>query len=225
MAETAVIFDVDGVLLELTDPEASAFFHPFKEIYGLTGLSDDWDSYRVRNDCNIMAEILENHLGRPPHESEIGALVERYIAHLEEGLTSKRLKPQSIPGASQLLAELLGTGHAIGIATSNLLAAARMRLEHQGLWEKVKAHPFGAEPGGPKRDILARAIANTGLPRERIVYVGDNLNDVDAGLGNGVHFIGFSLSEEKRRRLGRAGARHTSGDHRTTAELIRSFIA
>ena len=31
----------------------------------------------------------------------------------------------------------------------------------------------------------------TGVPKQRIVYIGDNLNDVDAGLANGVHFIGL----------------------------------
>ena len=53
-------------------------------------------------------------------------------------------------------------------------------------------HAHGADGGGHKREILARAIAATGLPRNRIVYIGDNLNDVEAGLANGVHFIGFS---------------------------------
>src|SRR5690606_8860878 len=44
-ADCAVIFDVDGVLLDLTRPEEDAFFAPFERLYGLTGLSRDWDSY------------------------------------------------------------------------------------------------------------------------------------------------------------------------------------
>jgi FMN phosphatase YigB (HAD superfamily) len=46
----AVVFDVDGVLLDLTPAEEDAFFAPFETLYGITGLSRDWDSYRVRND-------------------------------------------------------------------------------------------------------------------------------------------------------------------------------
>ncbi|MGB9142147.1 MAG: hypothetical protein WCB71_08115, partial [Aestuariivirga sp.] len=61
MAEAAVIFDVDGVLLELTRAEEDAFFVPFERRYGLTNLSRDWNSYAIRNDENIIAEILQKH--------------------------------------------------------------------------------------------------------------------------------------------------------------------
>ncbi len=44
-APAAVIFDVDGVLLDLTPPEEDAFFAPFARRHGLAGLSRDWDSY------------------------------------------------------------------------------------------------------------------------------------------------------------------------------------
>jgi FMN phosphatase YigB (HAD superfamily) len=53
----AVIFDVDGVLLELTSAEEDAFFAPFAQRYGLENLSRDWNSYAIRNDENIIAEI------------------------------------------------------------------------------------------------------------------------------------------------------------------------
>ncbi len=67
--QTAVVFDVDGPLLDLTRPEEDAFFVPFERLYGLTGLSRDWDSYRTRNDEDIIREILENHLGRAPRKT------------------------------------------------------------------------------------------------------------------------------------------------------------
>ena len=62
--DRAVIFDVDGVLLDLTAPEESAFFRAFEQLHGITGLSSDWDSYRVRNDEHIIAEILERRMQR-----------------------------------------------------------------------------------------------------------------------------------------------------------------
>ena len=46
MADAAVIFDVDGVLLHLTPEEEDAFFRPFEDLHGLTGLSRDWKRQR-----------------------------------------------------------------------------------------------------------------------------------------------------------------------------------
>ena len=51
----AVIFDVDGVLLHLSPAEEDGFFEPFREAYGLTGLSRDWNAYHIRNDLQGIA--------------------------------------------------------------------------------------------------------------------------------------------------------------------------
>ena len=134
------------------------------------------------------------------------------------------MPPRVIPGAQVLLEKLSGQRR-LGIATANLLSAAKIRLLASGLWAPVAALAFGAEGSGHKRETVAKAIAASGLPRERIVYVGDNLNDVEAGLANGVHFIGFSEDAARRERLAAAGARHLSGDHARTADLIASLLA
>lgn len=217
--DSAVIFDVDGVLLDLTGPEEDAFFLPFARRYGLTGLSRDWDSYRVRNDEHIIAEILERH-GLPAEDRP--AIISDYLSILGEGLSSGTLKAVEITGARELLAQLPVAQ--IGIATANLLCAAKLRLDARGLWQPVRRLAFGAEDSGHKRETVARAIAATGIPKHRIVYVGDNLNDVEAGLSNGVHFIGFSESAVRRAQLAAAGAPNLSGDHGTTLRLLRGML-
>ena len=94
---SAVIFDVDGPLLELTPAEENAFFAPFQSLYGLTGLSNDWDGYRTRNDEEIIAEILENHLGRAPHDHEMTGIAEEYAKVLESGYTDGVLESHQSP--------------------------------------------------------------------------------------------------------------------------------
>jgi phosphoglycolate phosphatase len=220
----AVIFDVDGVLLDLTPAEEDAFFHPFETVHGLTGLSRDWDSYRIRNDEDIIAEILERHFGRRPRPHELRTITRAYLDHLDARLKSGALTPVAIAGAEALLAALDIRGMQIGIATANILGAARLRLQHRNLWRYVDSHAHGADGGGAKRTVLARAIARSGLPPERIVYIGDNLNDVDAGLGNGTHFIGFAEDAQRRQKLQRAGARHLSANHGETLEIIHALL-
>ena len=82
MADAAVIFDVDGVLLDLTPAEEDAFFFPFARIHRLEGLSRDWDSYRIRNDEDIITEILTRHFGRAPSPDEHKAIIQAYLEHL-----------------------------------------------------------------------------------------------------------------------------------------------
>jgi phosphoglycolate phosphatase len=223
--QAAVIFDVDGPLLELTPPEEDAFFMPFERLYGLTGLSRDWDSYRVRNDEDIIAEILEDHLGGPPPRHEVQRVVDVYGEVLAEGFASGQLRAVAVPGADDLLARLADVpALALGMATANLRRAAEIRLSAAGMWDRVKHHPGAADGGGAKREVLARVIAGLDLPASRIVFIGDNLNDLDAGLANGTHFIGFHWDETRRRRLADNGAVHVSGDHAETFRLIARFL-
>jgi HAD superfamily hydrolase (TIGR01549 family) len=208
MADAAVIFDVDGVLLELTSDEEDVFFEVFENRYGLTGLSRDWNSYRIRNDENIIEEILEKN-NIPPTDKI--SIVSDYVTLLRKRLTGT-LKSQIISGAAEIL-ERFQPNIALGIATANFRDAAKLRLQRVNLWPHVQNHAFGAEGGGHKRDILARAISSLNLPKSRIVYVGDNVNDVDAGLSNGVHFIGFSTDTQRLGNLQSAGAVHISSNH------------
>ena len=220
MVDAAVIFDVDGVLLEFTGAEEDAFFAPFEQRYGLKNLSRDWNSYAIRNDENIIAEILGRH--DLPHR-ELADVVADYLDVLKRRLENGVIETIAIPGASDLLNKLPGSLQ-MGIATANLLSAAELRLRSAIFWDMVSAHAFGAEGGGHKREILARAIASVQLPRDRIVYVGDNLNDVKAGLSNDVHFIGFSTNPGRLNTLKQAGANHISNNHVDTFRLIGHLL-
>lgn len=214
--DSAVIFDVDGVLLDLTPAEEDAFFLPFERRYGLTGLSRDWDSYRIRNDEHIITEILERNA--LPQLDSVSVIAD-YLAILNSGT----VEAKEIAGAKALL-DTLSQRARLGIATANLLCAAKLRLQARGLWKPVRGLAFGADGSGHKRETVARAVSATGLPEHRIVYVGDNINDVEAGLANGVHFIGFSEDASRRAKLARAGARHISGDHAETSEIIAALF-
>jgi HAD superfamily hydrolase (TIGR01549 family) len=216
----AVIFDVDGVLLELTASEEDVFFGAFAEWCPPGSLSRDWNSYRIRNDDDIVDEIMQVSGIDPSHKSRI---VQDYLRSLQQHLKAGTVHARAIPGAAALLSSLTSVAM-LGIATANFREAAKMRLLAEGLWEPVAALAFGADGGGHKHDILSRAIAAADLPAHRIVYIGDNVSDVEAGLRHGVHFIGFSTSARRREALAAAGAPKLAHDHATTQELIHSAL-
>jgi phosphoglycolate phosphatase-like HAD superfamily hydrolase len=217
----AVIFDVDGVLLELTRPEEEIFFTALSRYVATENLSRDWNSYRIRNDDDIISEIMERNVLSSSLKPEI---IAHYITLLDQAISSGAINTKGIPGVGALLAEVQ-TFAALGIATANLRECARIRLQAAELWDCVSTHAHGADGGGHKYQILARALASIDVPKSRIVYIGDNVNDVIAGGENGVHFIGFSTEAERRQQLNDAGADCLAANHRETLGHIRHFLA
>jgi len=215
----AIIFDVDGVLLELTPEEEELFFVPFASRFDATSLSRDWNSYKIRNDEDIVHEIVDTH-GLPVGEATL--IKTEYLDILGRAL-KRGLKSVPIAGAATLLKTFAPLAH-LGIATANFRLAAEMRLRQAEMCEPVSGLAFGAEGGGHKSAILARAIAATGLPKSRIIFIGDNVSDVVAGLENQVHFIGFSTSPKRLSLLREAGAVNLCGAHGHTENIVRQLL-
>jgi phosphoglycolate phosphatase-like HAD superfamily hydrolase len=194
---------------------ALAAFVPTEE------LSRKWNSYQIRNDDDIVSEVLAR-FGKP--ENLKPQVIKHYLSGLASALGKSHITSTAIPGAENLLQQLKGK-HRLGLATANFIEAARLHLEQAGLWPFVSGHAIGADGGGHKHQLLARLLETLPLPRNRIVYVGDNVVDVEAGLKNAVHLIGFSVNQPRRDQLRAAGARHIAASHHETAALIRQFLA
>lgn len=220
MAKWAIIFDVDGVLLELTPAEEELFFMPFASRCDASKLSRDWNSYRIRNDEEIVAEIVER-LGLP--EAEKQNIQTEYLSLLREQLAKKLTSSSPIKDANATL-NACGNVAKLGIATANFREAAKLRLENAELWHHVSGHAFGADGGGHKHEILGRALQSIDLPKSNIIYVGDNINDVEAGLMSGVRFIGFSENADRLKTLQTHGAQYLAQNHTQTWALINSFL-
>ena len=220
MKDWAIIFDLDGVLLELTRAEEELFFQPFAKRIDATILSRDWNSYAIRNDEDIVREIVERY---DLPASEVAIITAEYLALLEQELQGA-LRSEAIASAAMLLMEFSNVAK-LGIATANFREAARLRLQQTEMWSPVSAVAFGAEGGGHKSAILARAIVATGLPRSHIIFIGDNVNDVRAGLENAVHFIGFSSDAARRKALAAAGAKTLCSHHGETRVMIQQILS
>ncbi len=134
MADHAIIFDVDGVLLELTRDEEEVFFQALSKFVPTENLSRDWNSYATRNDEDIITEILARN-GVP--ESLKADVVRHYI----ETLKASAVPSTVIEGAREMLRAFHGQAE-LGIATANLRAAAQHRLQQVQLWQPVSTLRF-----------------------------------------------------------------------------------
>lgn len=226
----AVIFDVDGVILHLTPPEEAAYFKALELVFGIDDASPDWDSYRARNDVEIVEELIETRLNRPAEPSDILAFTDKYISLVDVGIRTGEIEVLEIEGIRDVLMALTQAENLImGLATANLMGMAKMRLRHLGLNDFFKVGGF-AEARGPKRQILQKTMAGltdergNPIPKERVVFLGDNVGDVDAGLSNGCGLIAFSEERSKHQKLKDAGAEHIISSHTQTVPMIERLL-
>ncbi|MGI9480925.1 MAG: HAD family hydrolase [Hyphomicrobiales bacterium] len=227
----AVIFDIDGVLLYLTEAEEDMFFRALEDVHGITGASRDWNSYRVRNDVEIIEELIEKKFERQPEPGEIRQVMDRYGALLEIAIRSGSVEVKSIPGITPVLTELgWQNGVKLGVATANLKVAADIRLKAAGLKEWFAIGGY-ADARGPKAEILAQVIKHARddqgnpIPPERTVFLGDNPNDVEAGRRNGCRFIGFAADNHQYEVLRGAGAETIITSHNDTLAAISHALS
>ena len=130
---SAVIFDVDGVILHLTPPEEAAYFQALELVFGITDASPDWDSYRARNDVEIVEELIETRLGRAATPGDINSFTDKYVSLVDIGIRTGEIEVLEIDGIRDVLMELTQADNLImGLATANLMGMAKMRLRHVG---------------------------------------------------------------------------------------------
>jgi phosphoglycolate phosphatase-like HAD superfamily hydrolase len=168
MHKPTIIFDVDGVLLNLTRAEEDLFFEPFLKFNRPDLLSYDWNSYRIRNDEDILQELVHRH--GLPHD--IAVDIKSEYLHL---LAQRNLPAPVIPNADIMLTNCAEFA-TLGIATANFREAAKIRLQKAQLWHHVQHHAYGADGGGAKHIILGRLLATPNRDQSQVIYVGDNLN-------------------------------------------------
>ena len=86
-----------------------------------------------------------------------------------------------LPGAREVLAELAGAGHAMGVATSDGTAASKAALAALSVGEYLP-HVFGydsVERPKPAPDMVHAFAAEIGMVAGDVVVVGDNVHDLE----------------------------------------------
>ena len=222
----AVVFDIDGTLLEHSPAADETYLEAFDLAFGINALSDDWDGYAAINDVGIAREILGRHFGRDCTDAELRCVLDGYASALGRRLSDGAIERRSIAGARSALDMLSRrAGVCLGLATANLREVAELILASAGLWHFFRCGGY-AEDGSDKTAILGAAIArcqtvlDTRLTPGDVVFIGDHPSDFRAARDHGTHFVGMGYHPECRARLRVAGADWIVGDVTELAKLL-----
>lgn len=163
-----LLFDLDGTLGDTLPLCIAAFREAIEPLAGRK-LSDKdiIDQFGPSEEGTIMALI-------PQHYDEGMA---RYI---EAYTRLHPMCPEPFPGIVELLQELKERGHYVGMVTGKGPISTRITLQAYGL-ENAFATVRTGSPKGPVKDKHFRdIIAESGLPAEAFLYVGDTPSDIEA---------------------------------------------
>ncbi len=201
-------FDLDGCVVVSDEAIADGLHHALR----LVGVpAPDARAMRAAIGpplISTLAGILQAQ-GIEPSEGEgaelLAAAVAAYRArYAEVGFDLTR----PVDGMVALLDSLRSAAGTTVIVTAKPTAVAEPLLEHVGLRGAFDA-VYGVAMGPDveeKRVTLARALAETGVPAQAAVMIGDRSHDVAAGRACGTRTVGVLWGAGDRDELERAGA-------------------
>jgi HAD superfamily hydrolase (TIGR01549 family) len=180
---TGVLLDVDGTLLDSNDAHAMAYVdalrahdiqQSFERVRRMIGMGSD----RI---LPILAEVEEDSdLGCRIQERKRAAFRERYLSGL---------KP--VRGARELVEHLRARRLKLVVASSAGEEELGMLLKAANVDDLIEhaTSSDDAEESKPAPDIVEAAVQRAGLPKEKLVMIGDTPYDIESARKAGVGII------------------------------------
>ena len=194
----AVLFDIDGTLLQTGGAGRIAFAETFRELFSITEIAQEV-AFAGRSDRAIAYELMNVH-GIPSCDANWLAFVEAFLPRLHQSLVD--CEGSILPGVIQLL-DLLEELEfvSVGLLTGNIAEGARAKLSHYAIFDRFHFGGFG-DDFFDRDDIAAAAFEaaasyvrqnhNHKLEPQRVVVIGDTPADVKCARAIGAIAVGVA---------------------------------
>lgn len=176
----AVLFDMDGTLID-TAPDFIAVSQAIREAHGLPSI----DERRIRDVISGGAKaMVAAAFDMNPEDPELEPL---RIEFLERYQTHCACATKPFPEIEALLEHLEATGIQWGVVTNKPLRFAEPIMQRLGLAERsaVLICPDHVSRSKPDPEPLQLACQRLQLPCETVLFVGDDLRDIESGRAAG----------------------------------------
>lgn len=212
----AVIFDIDGTLLDSVDLHARAWQETL-EHFGYPVSFDQIRSQIGKGGDQLLPEFL----GKDDLERD-----QKKIQEFRAKLFKDKYLSQvtAFPGVRQLFEKVLSNGQRVGLASS----AKGDELKHYEQIANIEdlvqqeTSSADAERSKPHPDIFEVAVERLGpdLSRDEIIVVGDSPYDAEAGKGAGLRTVGVLCGGFPEQTLREAGCIEI---YEGPADLLRRY--
>jgi len=184
----AVLFDLDGTLVDTVDLILAAHDHTFA-----TYLRGPWPARApvIRNFGRPLLDALREYAGADGHPDPGGVAPQMVATYRAFQREHHHRFVRAYDGMREALAALRRRGYALGVVTSKTEAGARRLIEDFGLAGLLDVAVFLDDTARhkPEPDPLLEAARRGGFEPARAVYVGDSIHDVAAGRAAGMKTV------------------------------------
>lgn len=204
----AVLFDIDGTLVDSNYLHVDAWYRAFQE----AGV--EVEGWRIHRSIGMDGSTLLSSLAGDADDDTRSRAKDLHSRYYKE--TVSLLRP--LPGARELLRRVDKLGLQIVLATSapeDELEILRKVLESDELISAVTSSK-DVDTAKPNPDIIEVALDRAGVDADQAVFVGDTVWDVEACERAGVPTIAVLSGGVSRGELEKAGAQ---GVFENTADL------
>lgn len=182
----AVIFDMDGVIVDSEPRHERAFFEVLEEIGYRQAFLRNFSDYIGRSDRDLWIDFVNEHRPPQPLEELLARKRERVVNIIRE-------EEPLFAGLTELVASL-AERYALALASGSERAVVDEVLQLQGLWRFFRATVSSSDvaKGKPEPDIFLKAAALLKVEPPDCVVIEDSRPGVAAGLAAGMQVVAIT---------------------------------
>ncbi len=179
----AVVFDLDGVIVDSEPRHERAFLEVFEEIGCLENHGMDFAAYLGRSDRALWDDFIARHRPIQP----VDELLDRKERRLIDLLSSERPIYAAVHGVVRALAER----YRLAVASGSRHGVINAVLEMAGLKSRFEAIASVEDVGKakPAPDVYVRAAELLGIPASSCCAIEDTLAGIESALAAGMSVI------------------------------------
>jgi phosphoglycolate phosphatase len=224
MADSLILWDIDGTLVYMDRAGERALLHLIKETYRHDFKEELPIDLRGRTDTSIMRDLLA-HIKIEVTPAAAEKFKDEYLALLP--VTLPKGHARVLPGIQAALDAIAANPDLHqALLTGNLREGARLKLSHVGIWSYFEFGAF-ADDSSDRNKLgpfaLARAKEKLGIdfPPERVWIIGDTPHDIACAQAIGANSIGVATGSFSAEDLAACGATHVFKDLSDTVAVLK----
>lgn len=183
----AVIFDIDGTLLESAGVDDALYKDAVVSTLGNVRFRASLAEYNHVSDSGILAQVLKDN-GISLTAEITTAVKSCFVRSLQQHISNHGPFPE-ISGASNMLETLQRSNdHSVAIATGGWRESAQLKLATAGL-DRFDIPLSTSDDAADRKDIMRIALEKIGKEFHSITYYGDGVWDREASVELGWQFV------------------------------------